>query len=106
MNTGQRSAPRRDAHLICELQARLQAIGKATVEGFEFALTQVEFGEALGLSVVHVNRVLQHLRGERLVTWKGRQVAISDLQRLTAYANFDPGYLHLPPRPATGEAAG
>lgn len=95
VSMGQRSADKQMAHLICELLVRLQAVGFADADGFDFPLSQTDIGDTLGLSVVHVNRTLQELRGLNLVSWKHKRVHIPDVERLKAYAGFDPNYLHL-----------
>src|SRR5262249_52564411 len=53
---------KRAAHLLCELRYRLAAVGQADDRSFLLPLTQHELSEALGISTVHVNRVLQHLK--------------------------------------------
>lgn len=94
-NLGARRASERIAHLFCELRLRLETVGLATEDGFLLPLTQAQLGQAVGLSVVHVNRVLVGLRTAGLVTFRAGRVEIPDLQRLSLMAGFDPGYLHL-----------
>ena len=62
---------------------------------FELCMTQCELGDALGLSTVHVNRVLQDLRRDELVTWRGKSILVLDWERLRIAGDFDPTYLHL-----------
>lgn len=88
-------AARSMAHLICELHVRLQVVGLADEHGFTLPMTQSDLGDALGLSSVHVNRVLQELRGAGLISWQGQSVRILDWIRLQELAEFDPTYLHL-----------
>ena len=83
------------AHLLCELYVRLKAVGLANGHGYEMPLTQAELGDALGLSTVHVNRTLQDLRGEGLITLQGGSVAVLDWEGLRKAGEFDPTYLHL-----------
>ncbi len=92
---GRREADQQMAHLFCELLVRLQTVGLASENGFEFPVTQEELGDTLGLSAVHVNRVLQQLRQEGLITLEGKRVTIADVERLKVFAGFDPSYLHL-----------
>jgi CRP-like cAMP-binding protein len=92
---GRRGAHERIAHVICELYMRLKAVGLAGDNSFELVLTQVEIADALGLSSVHVNRVLQDLRRDGLVASQGRRVTFRDWDELMAAADFDPSYLHL-----------
>lgn len=64
---GRHSAYERICHLVMELYQRAAAIGAASGNRMAFPLTQEVLADATGLSVVHVNRVLQQLRGEGLV---------------------------------------
>jgi DNA-binding transcriptional regulator LsrR (DeoR family) len=53
--------------------------------------------DALGLTDVHVNRVLRDLRQAGLITLaRGRFIA-ADWERLEQLGQFEPGYLHLEP---------
>lgn len=92
---GRLSALQRAAHLICELYARLRIIGRAANDSFELPITQASLADALGISAVHSNRVLQDLRRQGLIVWDGGLLRIVDWQGLTALAEFDDGYLHL-----------
>ena len=95
LNMGQRPAAQRIGHLLCELLVRLRMIGHADVDSYEFALTQSDIGDTLGLSNVHVNRCMQKLREMGLITISLKSVVINDVERLKDYAGFDPSYLHL-----------
>lgn len=92
---GRRSAVGQMAHLLCEVHVRLQIIGAAQETEFNLPVTQADLGDILGLSTVHVNRVLQELRGEGLITWKGPTVTIHDLAGFRRLAEFDDRYLHI-----------
>ncbi|MFE1597507.1 Crp/Fnr family transcriptional regulator [Methylobacterium sp. ID0610] len=92
---GRRGALGRIAHLFCETYVRLSATGLAKDHRCEFPLTQADVGDAVGLSTVHVNRSLQTLRAEQLISWQGRSLEILNWKRLVAVADFDPAYLHL-----------
>jgi CRP-like cAMP-binding protein len=81
------------AHLLSELLLRLEAIGLVQNDGFELPVTQTELAEVLGLSSVHVNRVLQSMRREGLISLQGGWVTVHDRERLEALASFDPSYL-------------
>jgi CRP-like cAMP-binding protein len=89
---GRRSALEHAAHLLCELFLRLQVVGLTEGYSFKLPLTQAELGDTLGLSTVHVNRVLQELRKD-LITWRGETVVIEDWARLQELAEFDPTFL-------------
>ena len=82
VSMGQRPADRRMAHLFCELEARLGAVGLVQDGRFEFPLSQDELGDVLGLSAVHANRTLQQLREPGLLEFRSGAVHIPDLVRL------------------------
>jgi len=92
---GRREAYGRVAHLLCELYVRLRSVGLTNGHAYDLPLTQAELGDALGISTVHVNRTLQDLRGERLITLHAGSVAVLDWDRLKEAGEFDPTYLHL-----------
>ncbi len=94
VNLGQRDARERVAHLICELARRMEDCGLLLGHGgFDLPLTQQELGSALGLTNVHVNRILRRLRDENLMDLQRGVVRIHDLERLQRVADFDPAYL-------------
>jgi CRP-like cAMP-binding protein len=94
-----RTAPEQLAHLICELYVRLAITDHVRDFRFTLPVTQMELGEALGLSAVHVNRTLQQLRSEGLFTWQNQEIEILDWTALQRRASFDPRYLHLAKEP-------
>jgi CRP-like cAMP-binding protein len=93
VNIGRRSAEERMAHLLLELGARLRLVGLGDKTGFPCPLTQYHLADALGLSAVHVNRVLRHLRDEGLTTFQKGRVTFDNLDRLRDVSAFDTGYL-------------
>jgi CRP-like cAMP-binding protein len=92
---GVRSASERMAHLFCELNTRLTAIGLAANNTFLFPVAQSTLKDILGLSAVHTNRTLMDLRQRNLVSWEKGILTILDPKRLYEEALFDEGYLHL-----------
>lgn len=93
VNLGRRSAEVGMAHLLLELGARLTLVGVGDKTGFDCPLTQYHLADALGLSAVHVNRVLRDLREKGLVTFQKGRVVFNDLDKLSALAGFDMAYL-------------
>ena len=79
MNVGRREAYNRMAHVFCELLVRLRAVGLAADHACDLPITQAEFADAIGVSAVHVNRVLQEMRAAGLIKTKGTQVTHSRL---------------------------
>jgi len=99
LSLGRRSAISRVAHLFCETRVRLEISGLADRRGYEFGITQADLAECLGLTPVHVNRVLKELREDGLVAFRGGRVHIHDLAGLERIAEFYPAYLYLDKRP-------
>lgn len=94
---GRRSARVRVAHLICELFLRYRNVGLVEDRSMPFHLTQTQIGDALGLSVVHVNRVVKSLRRDGLISLASRRLTIGDWAALVDIGDFDDAYLHLTP---------
>ncbi len=92
---GRRDAYGRIAHLLCELLVRLRAVELVEDHAFMLPVTQAELGDAFGLSTVHVNRVLQDLRRDDLITLRGVSLKVLDWEGLKKAGEFDPTYLHL-----------
>ena len=95
MGVGRRSAHTRIAHLLCELLVRLRAVELVEDHAYNLPITQAEMADALGLTSVHVNRVLQELRGENLISLNGGFLKVLDWDGLQKAGEFDPVYLHL-----------
>jgi CRP-like cAMP-binding protein len=93
VDLGRRSALERIAHFFLELLYRLRAVGMAEEDSYWIPLTQELIGDALGLSVPHVNRVLRRLREDDLVTVEDQRVTIKNIDALAELADFEPGYL-------------
>jgi CRP-like cAMP-binding protein len=99
-NVGGRDAVRAVAHLFCEIRARLAAVDLCDGDGYTLRMTQAELGEAVGISPVHANRVLQRLRADGLLHFGQGRVASPDWDTVRELAEFDPTYLHLDESPA------
>ncbi|HEX8514518.1 MAG TPA: Crp/Fnr family transcriptional regulator [Allosphingosinicella sp.] len=95
VNVGRRDAYEAIGHLMCELYVRMKNIGLTDDHCFELPLTQEELGDALGLTPVHVNRVLQRLRAENLISFKGGLLTIRDYRALEEASGFNANYLHI-----------
>jgi CRP-like cAMP-binding protein len=90
---GRRDAKERTAHFLLELGARLKLVGLGSISGYDCPLSQYLLSDALGMSAVHVNRVLRELREDGLVTFQQGRVEIHDLAGLLKLADFDMAYL-------------
>jgi CRP-like cAMP-binding protein len=94
-NVGRRQAYGRIAHLLCELVVRMRAVGLADDHACALPMTQNELADATGMSTVHVNRTLQELRGDKLISLRGERLTVLDWDALKEAGDFDPTYLHL-----------
>jgi CRP-like cAMP-binding protein len=101
---GRLSAKERVLHLLLELFERLDSVGLVRGETFKIPLTQEVFADALGLSIVHINRTLKELRKEGSVSIKAGSVTLRNPARLAAAACYPwireaPVVEAAPPRP-------
>jgi CRP-like cAMP-binding protein len=90
---GRLSSAAQIAHFICEMHQRLRLVDLVEGRSFRLPMSQIDLSDAMGLSVVHVNRTLQLLRRRSLIAWQGDNVTILDLDGLQRLAEFDPAYL-------------
>ena len=103
LSLGRLSARERLGHLLCELSVRL-GVEEGDESSFFFPLTQEQLGDVLGLTSVHVNRTMQQLREDGLISAKQRTMVLRDLPRLRELSGFDPRYLHID-APSAAQAA-
>ncbi|ALR20976.1 Crp/Fnr family transcriptional regulator [Sphingobium baderi] len=96
---GRLDAVGRVAHFLCEMNARLHAVGLSDGHRFVLALTQTDIAEICGLTTVHINRVLRQLREAGLCQMRASLVEIEDCEALARRGNFSPDYLYLAPLP-------
>ena len=94
VNIGRRSAIERTAHFFMELAERMSLIGQATETEFKCPLSQFVLADALGLTAIHVNRVLRQLRELDLLTLHKGGVRIHNLSGLRKLAGYQGGYLN------------
>ena len=98
VNVGRRPAPQRLTHLLLEMLHRMAAVGLCRDESsYQLPLTQGDLADALGLTPVHVNRVLQDLRSEGVLDIRKAEVRLGDLQKLMKFGDFNSIYLHANP---------
>ena len=93
VSLGRRKSVERTAHLMCELYVRSCSIARCGDCRCPMPLTQTEIADALGLTAVHVNRVLRRLRLARIMTVAGGTLTIHDFDSLARIGSFDDHYL-------------
>jgi CRP-like cAMP-binding protein len=91
---GRRSSTERVAHLMCELYLRARNIGLTGDGEFALPLSQPVLADALGMTAVHINRVLKELRLAGAMGVKRGGVSILNPVQLVQIAGFDENYLH------------
>ena len=83
---GKGSAEERIATLLLDLRGRLLWAGSANGDAFQIPMTQQEIADHLGLTIVHVNRVLRRLRESGIVTVQRGMVKVEEMARLSQLA--------------------
>lgn len=94
VSMGRRDSTQRVAHLMLELYLRMRTVGLATDKTCRMPLTQMVLADALGLTPVHLNRVLRILRERNVMTFTLGTLNIHDVEALVRIAGFDDNYLH------------
>jgi hypothetical protein len=100
VDLGRRTPIERLAHFLLELHCRLLAVGRAGKASFDLPFSQEVMADVLGLSVPHLNRVMQQLRAEKLIVSRSRLVEFVDAASLQALAHYQPQTLAPIPMPS------
>jgi CRP/FNR family transcriptional regulator len=74
------------AMMVLDFYTRLRRRKLIAGSTYNLPLTQVQIGHYLGLTVVHINRVLRSLREARIVNLEKHCITILDLEGLTSLA--------------------
>jgi CRP-like cAMP-binding protein len=93
VSLGRRDARARTVHFLLELGARMTLAGHGDANGFECPLTQSMLADALGITAIHLNRVLRQLRLANLLLFRDHFVTFCDVARLSAITDFDSSFL-------------
>jgi len=100
VDLGRRTPLERLAHFLLEIHARLLAVGRAEKNSFDLPFSQEVMADVLGLSVPHLNRVMQQLRAEQLIVSRARVVELTEMETLRTLAHYQPLGLAPIPMPA------
>jgi CRP-like cAMP-binding protein len=95
VSLGRRNAHARVACLLCELVWRLEAVGLCEGDEVRLPMTQTDLADALGLTPIHVNRVLHDFRNKRLIAMNRSRLRLLDFEKLVQIADVSRNYLHL-----------
>ncbi|MEG3085390.1 Crp/Fnr family transcriptional regulator [Sphingomonas sp. PB2P12] len=91
---GRRTSTERVAHLMCELYLRARNIGLTNEATLSLPMSQILLADALGMTNVHINRVLKELRLAGAMALRRGSLDIIDPNLMIRIAGFDEGYLH------------
>ncbi len=91
IDLGRRDSRARLAQFLLKLERRLTSIGRSRPDGYDCPISQYLIADALGLTAIHVNRVLRALREEGVVTLRKDRVTIHDRARLMEIAGDNDG---------------
>jgi CRP-like cAMP-binding protein len=88
ISTGRRTPVERLAHFLLEMHARLTMVGRTAGSSFHLPFSQEVIGDALGLSIPHLNRTLAQLRKEGLITVNGHLIGLADLDAIQRLGHY------------------
>jgi CRP-like cAMP-binding protein len=100
IDVGRRTPVERLSHFLLELHDRLQAVGRAEKTRFRLPFSQEVIADVLGLSVPHLNRMMQQLRAEKLIADNERVVEFLNADAMQSLAHYQPQALAPIPLPA------
>jgi CRP-like cAMP-binding protein len=90
---GRRDAFERTAHFLLELGARLKLVGYGKGDSFDCPISQSVLADTLGMTAIHLNRVLRQLREAKVVFFRDGKVVFPDVARAAEITGFDLAYL-------------
>jgi CRP-like cAMP-binding protein len=89
------------SHFLLELHARLHAVGRAGKTGFDLPFSQEVMADVLGMSLPHLNRMMQRLRAEKMIADSERQIEFLDPRAIQTLAQYQPQELAPIPLPTS-----
>jgi CRP-like cAMP-binding protein len=85
---GRRTPVERLAQFLLEIHVRLLDVGRASEFTFDLPFSQEIMADVLGLSVPHLNRTMQQLRSEGLISRGSPTVELRDIASLKKLAQY------------------
>lgn len=85
---GQRSALQRTAWSLARMWTRLTALGMRMGSHVPLPYRQSELADALGMSVVHTNRMITELRTRNIASWSHKRLTVHDETKLRQIAGL------------------
>jgi CRP-like cAMP-binding protein len=93
-NNSSRKPLARLSHWFCEMYFRAKQAGLVRRDTMALPLNQAQIGEALGMSLVSVNRTLKQIRRSAAADFKDGALIVKNWMKLSSIGEFDPAYLH------------
>lgn len=91
ISLGRRDAKQRIAHLLVDLDHRSNGNPGDDGAVVRLPLQQQDIADFLGITSVHVSRILREMQDEALIDYDERYVELSDYGALAELAEFEPG---------------
>ena len=88
MRLGRMTAYERVCHFLLEIHDRQMPLHEQVEESVDFPITQTVMADALGLSVVHVNRQIMQLRRQGLLSLDRRSFTVHDVDQLREISGY------------------
>lgn len=92
-NIALRDASARIAHFLLEIGTRLCLAGLPAQKGYQCPLVQQDLADALGMTPIHVNRMLREARSLNLYDFRRGHVEFLNHAATVAFADFDRDFL-------------
>lgn len=92
---GRTSAKARVAAFLLDIVHRLRVMNDDVTDTFDLKLTQEEIGDAVGLTSVHVNRMVRQMETEGLIARSDGLYTILDEKKLTEIGHYTDRYSDL-----------
>ena len=97
-NLGRRDSRTKIAYLLCELSIRLSQSTGAELQEFLLPLTQEQISDIVGVTPMHVSRVLKDLENDGLIARTRRMIQVRDRKLLASAGDSTPRYLRMASR--------
>lgn len=90
LSLGQRRGAQRVAYLLAQLADRAAAVSGTDARRIDVPLRQHHLADALGMTKVHVSRMVTQLKKKGLIDWQLQCLDIINWDQLCAYADYEP----------------
>lgn len=81
------------AHLLCQLHARLEIIGRVRANRFVLPLTDDDVASVCGLPAMPATNCLDELKDWGLISRKGEEITLNDLRAIHRFAGYNARHL-------------